>query len=184
MNWFEARGEALKRNVLLVIINKLECLFQGFHSKKINYGILVCVSLFSQCKSAQTPIVFKTLKFQYTEDYCGGAVPSEALLQQMQSIKPMANREIEIFAGNPMYVNPIIYKTNALGEIQVPTTLGQSIYVNIYPSINGFKNDSEEFECYKKFVSQHYIRVDLGVPDKILNFSTILHCNPCIPLAP
>ncbi len=183
MNWIIPLRKGVQRNAILLLKRQSESFINRIKSSKIIYVSLVCVFL-SNCKSSKTQIAVKALKFQYSEEYCAGAAPSEAMLQQMALMKPFADKELELFIGNPMYVNPIIYKTNALGEIFVPSTLGNLIYVNLYPSINGFKNDATEFECYKKFVTDHLIRIDLTTPDKILNFSTVIQCNPCIPLAP
>lgn len=153
---------------------------------KIN-PLLITLTLFAlcQCRAKKiTEVATKTISIEYSETYCGGAAPPDELLQELAKLKPFADKQIEVYTGNPSYVTPHIYKTDGQGKIILPVNLANQIFINLYPSADGFKADSEEYECYKKFIAEHLLSVDMTDPQKEFKFITVIQCNPCIPAAP
>lgn len=148
--------------------------------------LLTIIILLSQCraKKVSETVATKTITIHYSETYCGGAAPPADILTELAKLKPFAERDVQVFAGNPSYITPLIYKTNAKGEITLPVNLAGQVFINLYQSSDDFKADSEEYECYKKFITEHLLIIDMKNPDKEIKFNTVIQCNPCIPAAP
>lgn len=149
-------------------------------------SLITIIILLSQCRAKKITesVATKTITIEYSENYCGGAAPPADILTELAKLKPFAEREVQVFAGNPLYITPLIYKTNAKGEITLPVNLANQVFINLYQSSDDFKADSEEYECYKKFINEHLLIVDLKSPVMEFKFNTIIQCNPCIPVAP
>lgn len=153
-------------------------------SNKFLLGLFLMVVL-CHCRAKKiTETATKTITIECSEMYCGGAAPQAEIVNEMSKLKPLAEKEIEVFAGNPAYVTPHIFKSNSKGEIIIPVNIADKVFINIYPSAEGFKSDSEEYECYKKFIAEHLFTIDMTSPEKEFKFTTVILCNPCIPAAP
>ncbi len=154
---------------------------------KINHIILLLFfsALFFQCKSPKKTVVqTKTILILYSESYCGGAAPPEEMVAEMNMIKPLKNTAVQIFKGNSSDLKPEKYKTNEKGEITVPVSLGNQIFINIYTSLEDYNPEKLMYKCYKDFIAHNLKMVDLNVPENEIQVITRIECNPCQPVAP
>ena len=81
----------------------------------------------------------------FTEQYCGGAEPTEEILQEMFEAKPMANQELYIAmqTGPHMHANQIKVKTDKAGILTA--SLDTGFYaISIFPLITDAPDDAEE----------------------------------------
>ncbi len=154
---------------------------------KINHIILLLcfTALISQCKSKKNTIIqTKTILILYSESYCGGAAPPEEMIADMNMVKPLKNTNIQIFKSNTSDLKTFKYKTNEKGEITVPISLGNQIFINIYTSLEDYNPEKLMYKCYKNFISHNLKMVDLNVPENEIQVLTRIECNPCQPVAP
>ena len=146
--------------------------------------LIVIVALLSQCcLRKQTVVNYKTISIDFSEMYCGGAAPPDKMLQQMAELKPFANRDIQVFMDNKES-KPQYYKTNDKGEIKLPTTILAQIFISIYSSAEVFKKNPEIYDCYKGFIKNNLLAIDMTTKDSLIKLTTVMQCNPCLPAAP
>lgn len=129
----------------------------------------------------------KQLTITFSESYCGGAAPPDEFLKDLATVKPYANRNMELFTSPDLSSKPILVLTNEKGELIIPKGLGKIIYISIYPTDEIFtpnKNSEKTYlECYKKFVIRELKKVSLSKKSSsTVNFEIL--CNPCVPPAP
>ena len=147
--------------------------------------VVILGSLFSQCRTKkQTIVATKTVCINYSENYCGGAAPSDEMIQEMRKMKPFANQEIEVFKSNSADLKPQIYKTNEKGEVVLPLSFGNQVFISCYPSAENYNLKPKKQDCYREFIINHLIMADLTAKDSIVYKFIDIQCNPCIPLAP
>jgi hypothetical protein len=153
--------------------------------------IVVCAALLivAGCKSKPKKGFKVELLMKETKDYCGGAPPSEEMMKEMMTPKPIENRNIYLmrFDENGTELNEIELKTNELGQI---TTLLEAGSYNIFYLSKKEQQqiiaDLEEEglkECFKNFFSLPKAAIQVnGDVEKTI----IMHdmCNPCLPPAP
>ena len=152
--------------------------------KKLFVIITIALVISSCLLTKKNKLTSNLITIQSSEIYCGGAAPPDDLLNEMALIKPMINRDVEVFLKKDLDLKPIILRTNEKGEINVNKALGQSIYINIYPSIEQFKVDKVEYACYKAFILENLIQVKLSDKQHSYAISTVIKCNPCTPPIP
>ncbi len=144
--------------------------------------LMVCFS----CKNGNS--LFKkgkkTVHIQFTEAYCGGAAPSEAMLAEMMREKPMANRRVEVYKNLNPDCKPKIMSTDSEGRLHLNQKMGKEVYISVYPPAADFQADIKEYQCYLGFINRNLIKVDLTVKEDNIYLKTFLHCNPCIPPVP
>jgi hypothetical protein len=149
------------------------------------FTLIVVLLTFTEChvinkKHAQS----KTMSIQCSEIYCGGAAPPDDLLMEMAKIKPMLHRDVEVFFKKDIHSKSFKYKTNALGEFTISIGNKKKIFINIYPSADAFKVDAKEYECYKAFILENLIEVQLSKGKNKYELTSVIKCNPCIPAIP
>lgn len=84
--------------------------------KKIYFPAL-CIFLFLASVNAQAPKEKKTtVTMNYISAYCGGARPTEEILQELQTPRPLANCWIMFVHENNMAMKGPLAKTNEKGE--------------------------------------------------------------------
>lgn len=142
-------------------------------------------AIFTDCNSKkQTVSDKKIITLEFAEIYCGGASPPDELIQEMSRLKPMSNRNVEVYLDHNPDSKPKNYKTNDKGQITVSTKLGKQVFINVYPSAEEYKIDKDEYRCYKAFIIQNLITVDLTSTESEIKLTALVRCNPCIPAAP
>ncbi len=145
---------------------------------------LIIIAMFSHCRAGkQTVLTYKTIAIDYSEMYCGGAAPPDEMITEMATMKPLANNEIMVYL-NSKDAKPIIYKTNSEGKITLKTNDITQIFVSIYHSAEVYTRQKEMYNCYKKFIADNLLIVDMINQDTLIKLATIKQCNPCLPAAP
>ena len=153
------------------------------HLKPIILAV-IATAIFSQCRTKkQTQVANKTVCIHFTENYCGGAAPPDEMIQEMRKMKPFANQQIEVFKSNSDDFKPQIYKTNDKGEVILPLSLGNQVFISCYPSDENYALKPKKQDCYRKFITNNLIMADLTAKDSIVNLFIDIQCNPCIPVA-
>jgi len=157
---------------------------------KINVKLLSLFLLVTlcQCKSKKNTVaaakLYKTVTILYSEEYCGGAAPSEELLSEMLKMKPLINSEVNVYKSNSTDLKPLLLKTNENGEVNIPIKLGNQVFISLYPPITDYKLGKYLHQCYKDFILAHLVMVDLSSEKNKFDINTRIECNPCVPPAP
>ncbi|NUM30744.1 MAG: hypothetical protein HUU47_00270 [Bacteroidetes bacterium] len=158
------------------------------HSKFIIFFTIVV--FFTNCRLGknQKTASFKKIKISYTEEYCGGAAPPDAILNELSVLKSLKNKEIEIFLSKNVESKPLVLITDSIGTVLIPENIAPTIYVNLYTPISFYKdaetNDKQYFNCYKSFLNENLISVNLSENQNEFTLISLLKCNPCVPPAP
>ncbi|MCC6722838.1 MAG: hypothetical protein IT243_11625 [Bacteroidia bacterium] len=159
-------------------------------SYKSFYHIIICCFFFFSCHSKKycCKKEFTKIKIIYTEDYCGGAAPPDALLAELATPKILKNKEIEVFVSNDIESKPLKVFADTSGTITLPSLKANTIYINLYTPIAFYKdaekNDNQFYKCYKKFIKDNLIVINLEEKQNDFSVNTLIKCNSCLPPAP
>jgi hypothetical protein len=159
---------------------------------KVLIGGLLMSTFIGACKSRQKPSVpVSIFYFEKIEQYCGGAAPSEELMEELSLPRPLTETTVYIYPnGEYGEVEPYVLKTDKKGKASVRLPEGQyGIHLHTpetarelwkkYDSLNVDSLCFMEFECMSKFDLPHTPKgnTEMHIP-------IMLECNPCLPPAP
>jgi len=146
----------------------------------IGLGIVI---LLNDCSSKT-----KIIKITFTEMYCSGAAPPEEMLKDMETKKPFINRDVEVFLEGKLSPTPLKYKTNEKGELILQRKLSKKVAVSFYPTAEIFDTSANRDygyqNCYKDFIKQNLLLVDMKNKAKLIDYSVFIMCDPCAPPHP
>lgn len=110
-------------------------------------GLFTCFMLSSGCKttketvSTESPLYKVTGSIYVTSDYCGGARPTEEMLDKLKTPKPYVGKKIYIRKGVVNTVDsPILYAlvTDDEGKFTAQLPAGNYVIIDEYRINNGF----------------------------------------------
>jgi hypothetical protein len=134
------------------------------------YIILSCTFTNINAQSAKI-----SLQFNETRSYCGGAVPTEAVLQELKEKKPFADQTIYVYLKSKCVDS---LKTDSLGKISKKLKYGK---YNLYLPWKHFKkvptgelNEYDE-ECLKKEWQRADAILEVSAKGGLLSNSKIGH---------
>ena len=159
--------------------------------KHIILFIVFLISILSiSCRTKKLKKVPEIVKItiSYTEDYCGGAAPPDVLLNELATLKPLKNKEIEVFLSKNIDSKSLMIITDSAGSVHLPSDLANTVYINLYTPLlhykDAIKEDLQYYDCYKKFLIDNLISVNLAERQKEFSLISLIKCNPCLPPAP
>lgn len=145
---------------------------------------LISLALLCHCRAGKQAVAtYKTIAIDYSEMYCGGAAPPDEMITEMATMKPFANSEIMVYL-NSKDSKPLVYKTNNEGKITLKTNEITQVFISIYHSADLYIRQKEMYDCYKKFITDNLMIVDMNNQDTAIKLATVKQCNPCLPAAP
>ena len=144
-----------------------------------------------------------TLQVNYTEQYCGGAEPSEEMMEEMNSMRPYSNQEVYIskFIGMGQFADEKKVKLDKAGMISLSLDTGKYV-VSFYqlieeeveledgnqevaPDPTGQPNpEFNKKQCEKQWIQM--MATPLVIKKAKLQYMIPMEkqCNPCEPPRP
>jgi len=145
--------------------------------KHLTYFSIILLLLAVECSSArQNNADMIQVKIMYTSDYCGGARPSEEILEELKSMKPFAEQEISIYTNENKRGNPLTIKTDSNGVFNTNIPKGK-YFLFINDKLKIYENATES--C-KEWAKKPDIEFEITSGNIELQFHK--KCNPCLPL--
>lgn len=156
----------------------------------IFWGVVIVFLISAGCRSGKNkaPVSIKKITISYTEEYCGGAAPPEVILNELSTLKSLKNKQIEIYLSNDVTQKPLKFLTDSSGTVFIPGNIAPTVYINLYTPLSFYedaeKNDKQYYECYKRFLKENLLVVNITENQNEFSLISLLKCNPCVPPAP
>lgn len=130
-------------------------------------------------------------KILHTADYCGGAAPSEEIIKNLATEKPLANTQLFLKAGNSdLRDKPILQTltTDANGNFELSVAAGTYSLVVREKTQDFSKGIMAKFgntpECISWQNSPNIVIVVKKSSKKAITYKTHIDCNKCLPPRP
>ena len=141
-------------------------------------GILILVS---QCKNRKPKEGEVTFLITTSQQYCGGAAPDEAILEEMATPKPLAKDTVYLQSVDVPDGEIIPIVTSAKGIVTVPMKEGSYTLYLHYPEdqFKDLSSLSKKKRCeitWKAMFAEAFM-IDPSVSSMEFNF--FITCNPC-----
>jgi len=160
---------------------------------KIHWVIVSTIFLLAaSCKSSKTVVEDKMMeivvKFMTTKSYCGGAPPSQEILDREKTPRPLANTTFYIKKGHKNISSTPVYlevKTDRNGEINVKVPTGDYLILNSsQTSIDILKGKMTNIKITdQEGLNQWWENGIFKFSDKITMLDTVLQKECDLPLA-
>lgn len=142
-----------------------------------------------QCKSKKNNEIVKiTIEMTITKDYCGGAAPSEEMLKELTSSKPLLNEKFYIVLKDEagILLSETVHTTDETGKLTLKIKKGMyGIYLKSAAERKKIVENMEEKYRYCGAIFNDLPLGYLHAWDKGLQKVNVhIKCNPCYPPAP
>ena len=150
--------------------------------------LLIFGTLGCRIYKSKKPADIKKITIFYSEEYCGGAAPPDAIVNELATIKPLKNKEVEIYLSDDINSIPMKFIADSSGTILLPGNIANTVFINLYTPLSFYKDaekdDKQFFDCYKNFIKKNFIQVNLSENQNEFSITSLIKCNPCLPPAP
>ncbi len=144
------------------------------------------------CKSRKTDKVpVSHFYFEKIEQYCGGAAPSQEMMDEISLPRPMTQTTFYFYPSDAYgQTEPFILTTDDKGKASARIPAGQySIHLHSPESalkeLEKYKDMDVNEDCLREFLQMSKFDIPISFEeDREIQIPIMLDCNPCLPPAP
>lgn len=155
----------------------------GLNACKTQKGAIDDPNGSNQVNSQDAPARMVTITGLFSEEYCGGAPPSDEMVEEMEREKPFANQTLHIYTlglGEGEYFK---LKTDDNGQVKKRLKPGRYLVYPItkeaYDKLIESTTDRHLKECYRAHYVAPIAAFDIVKGDEEAQFIYRKMCNPC-----
>lgn len=127
-----------------------------------------------------------TLEITQTDDYCGGAVPPEEILEEMRTPRPMPEQTIyisQVRKNSLIALNVVEGKATAElkpGKYEVRTHSPEDVEAFLLK----FRVGEDMTQCYRDWMGKVVAEFEISKDLSMVKFNVHKTCDPCAPPPP
>lgn len=161
-------------------------------NKRFFFIVIGFMVVATACKSRKTDKVpVSHFYFEKIEQYCGGAAPSQEMMDEISLPRPMTEATLYFYPSDAYgQSEPFILTTDSKGKASARIPAGQySIHLHSPETatreLEKYKDQNVNAECMLEFLQMSKFDIPISFEeDREIQIAIMLDCNPCLPPAP